>query len=650
MELQQILEQLSATALSSILEEHGRSTAKWVSVTDGDDDEANKVEEQREQLYQLLTDQRSLHGVYRSLSEYERYVLLYFIYHVGQELLTHRQINNLGREMKLLSFRLGLTGLRRKGLIYTVRRQWGEEAYFLPLEIETKFYYMLHRDGVFSKVLSDKPGMNDRQAIKEEQGHPVPALVRDLFVVLDVFRHEEGGRLSLTRKRAIHKRVVRQMEEQLCGNGLDLQAYSRSFIPGDVYSPYLTLLLDFLTRERVLIWRAETVELNESHVVKWLKYGRQYIREAFLTYWQQTLIPNHKWTERYVKDLFLLRQTDVWYGWLEMVEMWEDQYTLPSVRDVLDSVKAVLSPLVELGFIQLGTSETGERMWRWIKWHESVDPPWIQPNFEIICSGLVSLTKVWEYTKLCTIRQWDAMLQLRLSEKRANAYIESGADVSTWLSILEQEGATSLPTSWKDRLEQWQRGKKRVSLHEVVLLKCHEPELVRALETWLHQEQIPFQMIQADSFVLPLEVKEQVLLLFQQRDIYIQEPDKWRSAEEPEVPVSFFKTHDKRSRFKIESTFPEYAETIPEWGRIPEAWKKQFSAYHQRTVRDIVQYAAEHRLVLRIEDQRGRLVNVTPYDCYPRDGIWYMQDHRERSMALHEIKRIQVVLLDHGET
>src|SRR5690606_32754452 len=108
---------------------HSRSASdarSAAAVQDGDN-----AQRLRDQLAEVLLDDTRLHILYDMLSTYEKNVLRYFIFQVEDHCLTYRHLQQEAGQLKPNLFRLGLTGLRRKGLLYTLRRQWGEVAYFL---------------------------------------------------------------------------------------------------------------------------------------------------------------------------------------------------------------------------------------------------------------------------------------------------------------------------------------------------------------------------------------------------------------------------------------------------------------------------------------------------------------------------------------
>jgi hypothetical protein len=597
--------------------------------------------EAREEIVSLLCSEKIAYQIFQFLSTYEREVLNYFIFHVGQDFLTYRQIEKGLQGIQPTIFRLGLTGLRRKGLIYTVRRQWGEVAYILPVDIESLFYSMLLKDSNTEIQGTDK--VTDPVEIQKDERPPFFA---DLFFLLDELRSTPHAEIPLTQKGTVHKRYIRGWQERLIRRE-ELNSCSLSFDHRDTYTNQVAILLDFLSRKEILFWYEGGLRVNMEKADAWMALSRKEMADQFLDYWFSYHIPTAPWLQRYQKDMQQHRYSKSdWVYLFAFVEWWEDRYELPPIEELKRQLKdEVFQPLVAFGLVQWGETLNGEDIWRWIKLEESLPDLWIQPTMELYCSGLIPLADLWQLTKVFTLGPWENMLVLKLSEARCKLSLERGESLASWMEWLRSQSKIPVPQGMEDQILQWQKNQQQVLVSDMTVIEIKDEQLAKAFIQWPETQTIPLRQLSATCFVVPLKERETIYQLLTRKGVQV----KWveeEAKEKEDIPLKSFLitfAKDIEASYKVESVFPDLTEAIPAWNSLPQMWKKQFGSYHERTKRDMIEQAIQNHLLMKVEDSCGKIKEVTPTECKVEEGNWVCYDQQHVRYKVVNINRIQLM-------
>jgi hypothetical protein len=599
-------------------------------------------EEMREEIVSLLCDKQHIKRLFEFLSAYEREVLCYFVFHVGEDFLTYRQIEKGLQGIQTTIFRLGLTGLRRKGLIYTVRRQWGEVAYILPQDLEPIIYsVMLKEEGVELEEIDKVTDPIEKQVDER------PPVFTDLFFLLDEIRSASNGEIPLTQKGTVHKRYIRSWQERLIDREEELSSRSLSFEHRDTYTNQTVILLDFLSRKEILYWFEGSLQINREGANDWMSLSRKEMAEQFLEYWFTYYTSAIPWLQRYQKDMQHHRLlSDDWMCLFTFVEHWEDRYTLPPIQEMKQQLQEeIFKPLRAFGLVQWGRTGNGEEVWRWTKQEDSLADIWIQPTMEVYCSGFIPFSDLWQLTKMATFDKWENMLVLSFSEARCKQSMEQGESLGKWLEWLRSHSKTPIPQGVEDQINQWQKSEQQALITDMTVIEIKDEFLAKAFVQWPEAQTIPLRQLSDTIFVVPLKVRESICQLLNKKGVQVKRIEE-DTEEENQVPstsslITF--SRDVEASYKVESVFPDLTEAIPAWNGLPLMWKKQFVSYHDRTKRDMIEQAIQNHLLMKVEDTCGRIKEVAPIECKVEEGHWVCYDQQRSRYKVANINRIQLM-------
>lgn len=594
-------------------------------------------------ILSALQETTTLSSLYQSLTKQEQTVLHYFIYYTFSDFLTYRQVSEQNAVTGNNAFMWGLTGLRRLGLIYTLRRQWGEVAYFMPEDLQAQMYTLL---------LAEK-GYTQFNAVPEEDvtdqvEERMACFYQDVVLIADELSMQSEQSFPLTRQGTIHKKYTRVLQERMKDRPFMEDMYWPEL--DGRYPKYISLLLDFMTKARLLEWYDGEVCLQEGQAEHWFSKSKQEMVQHFLKYWTDVYMPSEVWIRRYLKDILLHWEEEGFVSTLYFVERWEDEYTLPPLRDIQDILEQqVWLPLRALGLIETATTVHGEGVWRFI--HEGEDANaqiWVQPNFELFVPAVVRVADIWKMTRWFDLQEWQDMLRFTLSHRRVKLFLDRGGHMMDILEWLKKRVSTSIPEEIGDQLQRWQRERGQVRIYERSVIQIDDPQIAQAVQQLVAGEGFSITSIDEHLFLIPHHEKQQLLTVLHKRGFSIHEEKEFESEEEPKKrrdPELLKQTKAEVNLQDVESVVSQREDAAPEWGKLPDTWKKQFMRYDQQTLRRIVQTAVDQGLELLASDSSSDdKKNICPLECHFQDGHWVVFSEEAEAIKLDDINRIQLML------
>ncbi|MDQ0167863.1 hypothetical protein [Bacillus horti] len=611
------------------------------------DEEEKKL---RGVLQEKLQEQTYIQEIYKSLSPYEKDVLRFFIFHVGRDFLSYRQIDQEVQGIKSNLFRLGLVGLRQKGLIYSFRRQWGEEAYIFPVELELAFYkYLIATSGIQSEPVLSTDTVHFSVSREREDGikPPVPAF-QWMFSILDDLRQTKEGKITLTQKGTLHKRVIRRWEELWDQQPLSLKAFDLSVDQREVYSNQLAVLLDYFTVRKLIYWTKHELHVQITQIDAFMQGSRAKLMGDFRSYFLERFKPKTSWMYSYLRDAGLAVNEQHSFPLLQFVEQWEEHYPLPPVSELLSTIKEeLIDPLHMLGLVEYRESKKQELCWRWLYPVEGPAEVWVQPNLECFCSALTPLPVLWRLTDCLEMQGWDSMIVLKLSLSRLSQAIEHDLSIPKWLDWLATHSKQPIPEAFLKQMQEWAKKTRQVSVSTIALFHIQDAQLLQAVLQFCQNEQIKVHVSTTACIGIDKLVEERVQLFLAQNQISVYRADekgKQFSHEEKEERPSLINFGGSYAgQLRVENVFPDLTEAIPGWKQLPELWRKQMLPYHDQTKKEIVEKAIQHQLLVQYEAADGEIVRIHPVTSQTIAGEWVCVAEKRGKIPLREMQRMQLL-------
>jgi hypothetical protein len=603
-------------------------------------------------LHARLTSSSYVSQLFEKITDPEREVIHLFLFQSVQGFVSKRQWDRLVRNAHV-RLTLGLTRLRRLGLILTVRKLWSEVGYVMPLEVREILMALRHRTEGEEKTLVCNRGQAPSYYIRSGRG-----IHLDLFALLLFLRDQE---VPLTQKKTIHRRMLTKLNGLFSLRDEHVTGWYQALFARhirDVYPAATAVLLDLALRLSLVRQEQNRLRLQADKAEEWLK-----LPEAVR--WSRTMrilishyLPAQPWLEAFVFQMSSL-SGEAWLSVAGMIKKVKSLgYELPDDAERIIT-NHWLHPLLGFGWIQMGLDEEQQLVWRWnpLIRRESGDGWYIQPTGEIIVPPLVSLKRIWELSRLGELSFAEEFIRCTLDSRRVQTFVGQGGSPDKALSFLQEGCIHPLPDSVRDMVDRWSKEAKQIWMERVIRVRAADPHLLEEMRA------IPFlapymdEIISATDFLIR-PGQEVELSAALRRCGY--EPQLSTSGGNPVVTRQFptepqqqdegtglFSDQRPWTGYRVENTFPEPDDQITQLSALPVMWTRHFQTYHPRTLRDLCKRAVELTLEVRIELATGEEWLGTPLRVEVEMGHWVLTMETERkksSCRLDEIRRAQIVL------
>lgn len=597
MKFEQVVHRLSDQFIKSICQTHGKS----------------------DQGLTFLLEEAWVKLCWEAMSEDERKVIRFFISEKGKDILTYRELEQSTIPLSSVRFRVALTKLRRSGFIFTLRRMWGEQAFFISdeqLELFNSLCVPVSLDWTSQKHLPESISYH---------------ILDDLLQVLNVVRNHSSP-ISFSKKGTIHKRDMKIL-------------FQETKITNKMFSSFAGVnqeefIIDILM-EWGLLKKSNEGNLVLGNMEMWLERSQEDIalelKERFL---RDHLPPKLALFFNIVKGL-------------DPTEVYSLQAILCSMGDFAPSEKSVMekciTPLELMGFIK-SSGQLGDMVFQWKQYQLIPDASvYIQPNFEIIMPAFTSLRAKWELMSIANVLRREEMWVLQLSHGSCQTFLESGKSAADVIGVIEQYSRVPIPENVISAVEKWGEEYQRVSFWDVRLFRvshsklAHEFEQIPAISHYLHEK------VGEGCYIVRVEECEALADELEKRG-YRFGPVMNGLTATGKLRDSNILIGEKQPfemKEQVESIFPALEDAIPEWRQIPRMWVSHYAGYRESTMRQLIQQAIQTGLELKLEFQ-GQSYHVSPSQLTNKGGSWSLlgkneDDNKRVEYPIEEIDKIQIV-------
>ncbi|MGN7468766.1 hypothetical protein [Brevibacillus sp. SAFN-007a] len=594
-----------------------------------------------------LTDSRFLQQVWEQADELERTVIKLFITKAARGFFSKRTWEReTANEHKHVS--VGLTRLRRLGLILTVRKMWSEIGYVMPQEIREQLTLHLLPDSAAAYVSLSK---TLPYYIAGGRG-----IHLDLFGLLLYIRDNQ---VPVTQKGSIHRRVMQKLVPLLSFadehvQGIDLPPLDKAQREGLA----LTIMLDLAFRLGLVVREEKRMGIDSFQIRRWLnKTAPERWEELYQLVWEQ-LLPHGEWWDAFAQ---MMRQVplDQWCCIETQLRMLETAgVALPDEADRL-IVEQWLHVLLGLGWVQLGSDEQGRLFWRWSSLpHLTAEEGWfVDPTGALTIPPLVPLREVWEISEFCQLHFDGQLIRGELHAKLLQTYLASGGSEELVVEKLRVACAHPLPEGLVDVIGQWAKTATQIQLEPFFRVRTAHAGFV---EEWRNiPDFAPFlqQVLSPTEFFIPFAQKKQLVELLRH---YGYEPHVLLHTESPEAeetreggPSSdrgLLVIERPWDGYAVENTFPAQSEAMPQLSTLPKMWTQHFQSYHPQSLRDLLKRATELQLEVEVQLTSEERLRGLPVEVKLEMGYWLVTlsgPHGKRPYRLEEISRVRIVVPDY---
>lgn len=574
--------------------------------------------------------------------------------------------------------RTGLAQLGEAGMVFAVRRAWGEQWWVLPSDL----YAVLMNLAFPSELTNESRPTTEVLPLMDEAGRfreaPLP-FERAFMYGLSIIARSDA---ALTAKGMIAKKTLDKLADLFQHIEAPLEPFALQRSHGGQYPLGVAIFMEAAHALGLLETSKQRYVVRQRPLEDWLRNPR---RDWLLQDWLTSrLTENTGSCSAPCADLLSLRRREELNSWcLESALSQAEENRLGKRQAGCDSADwrrqsrwagIWLELFYAFGWLELARPADeieGERLFRWKRGPEFCDEELIiQPSGELIAGPGCGFVRRWELELIAERKLDGELTQYALSARTVSAALELGRTKKEIVDfLLASSGLEHLPPSLAMILEQWADRAGQFEFAQATLLRCGSSE--RA--DWLagHPDARPFliERLGLTEFVVEGEQVSKLRKLLQQAGYpprkgisasFNREDGAADGVSYPAIRLNASESSSIGENYAEEQdSFPFSAEglfvadplllrqcpvsdhPLPEkllasdWRSVPHMWSNQLRDYHLSTRKELLQKAIALETSVRIKAD-GMLRTFIPERLEQRGGDWSVIGIWQERGALRE--------------
>jgi hypothetical protein len=398
-------------------------------------------------LAQVMLSEGTYEGLYKTMKPWEKQTIKLIVCDFAAQPfnISSLRVAAYGSETIISGAEAtaGLAGLQRKGIIYAMRKHWGECSYCLPTDMLRIWHNIVMESAVPWKEIEDREILSVSEA---------PSLVIvNLMLLLNYIEFHE---VVLTKKGDIPKRHINKIVEHLQWNEEFLCIWKPKPEYMVLYPLQMALALELADQLNLIHWSLTKLSLCRSNLKKWLQLSKYEMANRIYAIFQDVFVPSSAAEEHFLAKLSAL-SSQKWYM-LEDFTTWLQEY------DIIIMFSDWMNVMEAFGWIEQGFDQLGRAIFR-LKLkqgnsHDEMVPQgkfYVQPDYEILVPPDVSFAIRWELSFIADHIRTDQVGVYRLNEQSLQRALWSGRSLEQCLQFLSEHCFYCIPDSIQSALKQW---------------------------------------------------------------------------------------------------------------------------------------------------------------------------------------------------
>ncbi|AZN42090.1 hypothetical protein [Paenibacillus albus] len=551
-----------------------------------------------------LTVSTCAREAWRKLDEPARYVLEVILLGFGRMLFSEEQLLQAAKPRLAGSeLRIGLIHLQESGIVFAVRRGWGEKLYSVPNELYSVWYDAMQTE----KRLPPMPEVDsyDIVPLEDSDGYVPPLSVQLLHAMAEL---QHTG-MKRTTRGVLTKRAMESAAAQLHFDNERIHAVAE-LMRSDIAQSYplpLAIMLQLALQEGWLIERKSAYEINQG---KWENWLQQRASERELKLLEQTIeLLSSQSAAVGIGAAQLCTQSQA-YTWYRVANV-EERLTRASSAVLAKQPQSTILKwcqlLCSLGWMEAAEDESGAPVFRWLiqpfeprvtdavndqdeTKHDEAAAIQFTPDGDIYIQEDCPYSVRWQLEMIAERRRTDRVTVYRMTERSCRRAAVQRFGAGEVIHILEAAADELLPETMRAAIS------IGMSAHAVMPVSVPAPEpapVPQALSVTLHGSN---QGELAPSLLVLGSLSYELIM------------------EQKEV----------RSLFAgIES--------------VPAMWMKQFRSYHLSTRRELMEQALSWRTAVKLSCE-GQIKPFIPERIVDEEGKWAVVGHLQEGESCLPVK------------
>jgi hypothetical protein len=397
-------------------------------------------------LSQVMLSEWTFKSLYKEMKLREKQTIKLIVRHFATQPFDLLGLQGAANESEISGAEVtaGLVSLRRKGIIFAMRKHWGENNYYLPTD-------ML---GIWQQIVMESTDPWEELGDDEfTSSLDVPNLVIvNLFLFLNYIEHHE---VVLTRNGEIPKRHIRKIVEQLQWNEESLCIWKPKHEYMVLYPIQMALIIELADRLHLIHWNLTNLTLRNANLIEWLQLSKAEMTFRIYAIFQDVFVPGSIADEHFLAKINAL-SSQKWYL-LEDFIYWLREY------DIIILFNDWIVFLLTFGWIEQALDHQARSIFRLKhKQGNSIDKDvqgkfHVQSDYEILVPPDVSFAVRWELSFMSDHIHTDQVGVYRLNEQSLQRAIWSGRPLEQCMHFLSEHSFYGVPESIQFVLTQWVR-------------------------------------------------------------------------------------------------------------------------------------------------------------------------------------------------
>jgi hypothetical protein len=570
-------------------------------------------------------------------------------------------------------WRAAMAYLRRCGVIFAVRKTWGERLFYIPDDMIPVWQRILLP--VCAQPLSPEACGQVKRKM-----HP-PRLSLPLEMLCVWSRIRQTG-IALTTKGTISKPAAARLNQETRLGAEELAPLLLAYPQQDLLSPGVALALDLGLWTGVLRRGDKEIAALDSGLPDWMGQVMTEVNAAFYRLVMQRYASADPHLHLAASACAGL-QTDVWYPDEVLTECGIEQEAAQNWLQLLTAFgwaergtwqdSGCFRLLPDLAGLSGHTAAHREDEFQEDQYQEDESCYIIQPDGEILVPPQTRLTVRWFLEEIAERITADRMFVYRLTRKSCSKAFENGRSEQMVRQLLEQGSGACLPEPVAEAIAGWFRYFGRVRIVEdAVLLRADSAETAgRLLEDEELSSYISERIGERDFLADPgklgalkkrLEFLGYAALVSRAGSMAGAQAGSFPAdgslagvslsgdalsvslpAKGPASPSSrsagesgwIVQPHGQLDIFRPDAAADTRETLFPGLSKVPSAWLARPGAYHPATRRQLIGQAIAWKAAVQVGSEEGASLFV-PQSIQARGDLWEVQGYWKHSGSAKE--------------
>lgn len=533
--------------------------------------------------------------------------------------------------------RIGLRQLASAGILFAVRKMWGERLTFLPSDC-----FLLWQQALFSCRLVERSA--NVSPMTDSEGAFVGVMEpfgRRLLYMLAALLKADG---SLTAKGVLHKKTIQKLAAALQLQEERLRAFPIIWAHSEHYPAAVALALSACSAEGLLKKKAGRLIPDELRLRDWMILSDEQ-REYKLRQWLLDYFFRVSGQDAHIAAILLNAGKEIWVS-VKEAESWCSDllgtgYNRQSSEQTMTMRRRMerwINLFHELGWMELANLEGVEpspiARWRGFAGMPAARGVIVQSNGEILALPDCGHPVRWELELIAERLTSDEPVLYRMTSASIAASLEQGRNresIERFLKEAGKEEALSPPIA--AMLKEWSSRACRFSFDQVTLLRCDSTEMAEHALKMPELAPLLLHRIGDKDYIVDNRAVGSIRSLLQKSGYPPRKVIGGSSAESGSADAEDDFIQEDGGGWLYEPLSLRHFELIepdedtrqivllPGIERLPAAWWRQLRSYHASTRKELMQQAVtlETAVLLRVN---GELLSFVPEQVDGRGNDW----------------------------